>query len=342
MKHLCISRYYSLILILSLLILCGCNSNEDTFDENYIPSEKDIAEVALKAKTNWGMSKDGTKKDMKGFILINEDENTLKYSSSRMPVTIAYKFASNKLCASLICFKKGESLLDVSGILDSYNSLGEYGANTVLTNEKENVLALSYERDSSMVIGFTPFHNIVEKVDGHDCVDLGLNMRWATCNIGAETPESYGEYYAWGETQVKDSYEKENYNFYQLANNSFENIGDSICGTKYDVAMNKWGKSWSIPSSAQLKELTAKCKFVWTTIDGIKGCRIFGESGNYIFLPCSGYKDTLLRGDNVRGYYMSANTYNESKIQYLNTSSNKNAVNNIYRYVGVNVRPVTK
>ena len=139
-------------------------------------------------------------------------------------------------------------------------------------------------------------------------IDLGLpsGTKWACCNVGANKPEGYGEYYAWGETNHKKDYDKSTYSLYNEANQSFKDIGNSISGTQYDVAHVKWGGSWNMPTDEQTKELKNKCKTSWVTLNGTKGVKIIGPNGRSIFLPASGYPEPgraryLERGEN--GYY---------------------------------------
>ena len=80
-------------------------------------------------------------------------------------------------------------------------------------------------------------------INGHEVVDLGLSVNWATCNIGATKPEECGDYFAWGETSPKDVYTEETYLYYNAANNrKVIDIGTEISGTEYDAARKQWGR----------------------------------------------------------------------------------------------------
>lgn len=146
-------------------------------------------------------------------------------------------------------------------------------------------------------------------------VDLGLSVKWACCNVGASTPEGYGGYYAWGETEEKSNYTASTYKYY-LGNldsdshyydsNEFQNIGSNISGTSYDVAHVKWGGSWRMPTRDEIKELRKKCSWQWTEVNGIKGDKVTGPNGNSIFLPAAGYRyGTEVNGRGSYGYYWS-------------------------------------
>ena len=123
----------------------------------------------------------------------------------------------------------------------------------------------------------------------HEAVDLGLpsGTKWAACNVGATKPEEYGGYYAWGETEEKEFYDKSTYKFYQ--DDEYVNIGEDISGTEYDVAHVKWGGNWYMPTWEEFRELINNCKIEWTTFNGVNGEKFTSKiNGNSIFLPAAG------------------------------------------------------
>lgn len=126
-------------------------------------------------------------------------------------------------------------------------------------------------------------------------VDLGLSVKWADRNVGAESVSRYGGYYAWGETEVSESGLWNNYLYRDTTlgddfyHGDYLYIGDDISGTDYDVAHVKWGGKWRMPTVEELSELVEKCIWVWEQDhEGIPGCVITGPNGNSIFLPASG------------------------------------------------------
>lgn len=156
---------------------------------------------------------------------------------------------------------------------------------------------------------------------GHAYVDLGLSVMWATVNIGGKNPEDYGDYYAWGETDIKSSYDKANYKYFVSARNakdadgfpinvpdSYMELGDDISGSKYDVAHTKWGGTWRLPTQMEWQELNRECVWVWTTKFDVFGYKITGPNGNWIFLPAGGFRDGgMARSVTLHGYYWSGN-----------------------------------
>ncbi len=119
--------------------------------------------------------------------------------------------------------------------------------------------------------------------NGHPWVDLGLSVKWATCNIGALFPGNYGDHYAWGETIQKSEY--------TLANSKTtgKNLGDISGNPQYDVARKAWKGKWRMPTSDEFRELDKKCTWQWTNINGHDGYKVTGPNKNSIFLPAAVY-----------------------------------------------------
>ena len=175
-------------------------------------------------------------------------------------------------------------------------------------------------------------------INGHGYVDLGLSVKWATCNVGANKPEEYGNYYAWGETRTKSSYDVDNCETWE------EDIGD-IGGTSRDVAHVKWGSSWRMPTLKEFQELIDNCDWEWTTLDGVSGYRVTGKNGNSIFLPAAGWRDgTSLKYAGEFGNFWSS-TPRGGGTQYaydLYFDSGDHDWGWDYRNNGLSVRPVSE
>ena len=175
--------------------------------------------------------------------------------------------------------------------------------------------------------------------NGHEYVDLGLpsGLKWATCNVGASSPEDYGDYFAWGETRSKSSYTESNSVTYG------KNIGDISGDAQYDAARKNWGGSWRMPTKAELQELKNNCSWKWTTQNGVKGYKVTGPNGNSIFLPAAGYRyGSSLNYAGSGGYYWSS-TPRESystDAWYLYFNGSECYMGSNGRYYGRSVRPV--
>ena len=192
-------------------------------------------------------------------------------------------------------------------------------------------------------------------------IDLGLpsGTKWACCNMGASTPESYGSYYAWGETEEKTEFTAGNYSYCSAEDTNgdgkcdrydnvseFQQLGENIAGTNYDVAHIKWGASWTLPSIEQIEELVMNCSREWITQNGVSGYRFQGPNQSTIFLPAASYYvDDLEPHQGFSGYYWSSNPYTERDAHYLNFNSQGcdwRHYHYSYRYFGYTVRPVSR
>ena len=175
-------------------------------------------------------------------------------------------------------------------------------------------------------------------LNGHEYVDLGLSVKWATCNVGANSSEDYGDYFAWGETETKKSYDEENCETF------WEDISD-IKGTDRDVAHVRWGSPWRMPTKAEFDELLKNCDWEWTTLDGMNGYKVTGRNGNSIFLSAAGWRDgTSLYYAGVYGLYWSSTPYGyDSRFAYgLDFGSGYLDWDRGYRNLGISVRPVSE
>ena len=180
----------------------------------------------------------------------------------------------------------------------------------------------------------------------HEYVDLGLSVKWATCNVGASTPEDYGDYYAWGETETKEVYYWKTYlDSPNRDDRSFTKYYNDGGMTKLDpeddVAHVKWKGNWRMPTCAELEELIEKCTWTWN--DSKKGYEVTGPSGNSIFLPAAGYRyDSDLYGSGYYGYYWSSSLDPgvDRVAYYLYFDSGDWCWSYHYRYGGLSVRAV--
>lgn len=180
-------------------------------------------------------------------------------------------------------------------------------------------------------------------------VDLGLSVKWASCNVGANLPEEYGNYFAWGETKPKSSYYESNSTTYNLSFFTLKSRGiidsDGNLTAAYDAATANWGNTWRMPTLDEMKELLDECTWEWTYYKNVKGYRVTGLNGNSIFLPAAGAWDGTSLGIAGSGNYWSARPYSENGEAYgLSFNSDYNFYNwgcgN--RYYGFTVRPVLK
>ena len=177
--------------------------------------------------------------------------------------------------------------------------------------------------------------------DGHEWVDLGLpsGTKWATMNVGATTPEGYGDYFAWGETTTKSSYTSSNYNY---------SSHPTTLPLERDAAYVNWGSSWRMPTYDEIDELinTSYTTWTWTTQNGVNGYKVTSKTnGNSIFLPAAGYRyNSYLNSAGSYGFCWSSslNTDNSSLAYYLRFYSDDVGWYDLYRFNGRTVRPVLR
>ncbi|MBO7134222.1 MAG: hypothetical protein J6W06_08705, partial [Bacteroidales bacterium] len=174
----------------------------------------------------------------------------------------------------------------------------------------------------------------------HNYVDLGLpsGTIWATANLGATTPEGFGNYYAWGETSQKDFYDYTDNYYYSYSDNP-----DTLPASA-DAATANWGNGWRMPTKEELQELVDNCEATWIDVDGLRGMQFTASNGNSIFLPASGhYGEYYYNYDYGKGYYLSStlgeDPMNSSSIKISSSGSN---ILDIVRYEGYSVRAVCK
>lgn len=176
----------------------------------------------------------------------------------------------------------------------------------------------------------------------HGYVDLGLSVKWATCNVGASSPEESGTYFAWGETETKTTdYTESNY---ALLESVILWSGDDASGVIYtferynqddkkdnlesndDVAHAKWGGNWRMPTKDECQELIDNCTCTWDTINGVYGFRVTsnktGYEGRSIFLPAIG------KGEVVQLYSATKDNKNE-ELAYVIAGKRDNATSTL-------------
>ena len=176
-------------------------------------------------------------------------------------------------------------------------------------------------------------------INGHEWVDLGLSVKWATCNVGATSPSDYGDYFAWGEISTKSSYTENNSKTYK------KHMGDIAGNSQYDAARANWGSTWRMPTKKEFQELKDQCIWTWTSQGGHSGYRVTSKTnGNSIFLPAAGgrFRESLFNVGSY-GYYWSASPYTNSDGNGLYFyQSYVDPQFNDYRFFGFSVRPVSE
>ena len=199
-------------------------------------------------------------------------------------------------------------------------------------------------------------------LNGHNYVDLGLpsGTLWATCNVGADTPEGYGDYFAWGETTPKTIYYWSTYKYCKYFSDSDDHPLTKYCNQSYygyngftdnltvlqstdDAATANWGSGWCMPTEVQWRELYQNTTNTWTTLNGVNGRLFTAFNGNTLFLPAAGYRwDVDLYVAGSRGYYWLSTlfTNNSYRAWRFYFDSDDYYVSDDIRDGGRSVRPV--
>ena len=194
-------------------------------------------------------------------------------------------------------------------------------------------------------------------IDGHEYVDLGLpsGTLWATCNVGAEKPEEYGDYFAWGETTPKEGYGEGSYKWCgaeyltvtKYCTDSRQGTVDNKIELLFedDAATANWGSGWYMPSLDQIKELyDSNCTTTkWTTMNWVRGWLITSKkNGNTLFLPTAGYRYYGKLSDSGCGGYWSRSLSTDTSYGAYRLDLNTDGIKYVYdnRWIGFSVRPV--
>lgn len=193
---------------------------------------------------------------------------------------------------------------------------------TISSTTRSNDISITFDVDNAddyIVKPYTVADGIYFYGEEYDdkWVDLGLSVLWAKYNVGANSPEEYGGYYAWGETEEKESYTFENYMYakdiIQGENgiyHIYQDIGEDISGTIYDVASIKWGDGARMPNYHNITELCNYCDYELGEVNGIAGYYIIGPNKNRIFLPYTGLRcDDNLEDAGLVGVFRSSTKY---------------------------------
>jgi hypothetical protein len=168
--------------------------------------------------------------------------------------------------------------------------------------------------------------------NGHEWVDLGLSVKWATCNVGAASPTEVGGKYVFGGLKEKETPKiiSDDLAEYTVSWNG-------IASSEFDVAHAQWGTHWRLPTVSEFSELIDKCSISITTIGGVDGVKIIGPNGNSIFLPVTSGTKAFYWSDSV---YDSIEDIDAAYSLEFDTSAGKIKMNGRNMVKWCCVRPV--
>ena len=189
--------------------------------------------------------------------------------------------------------------------------------------------------------------------ESFEYVDMGLSVRWGTCNVGAATPEEYGYYFAWGEVETKDYYELNNYRWtasvsgmiLKYCTNSFMGNVDNKTQLEPedDAARVICEDRWRIPTEYEFNELINNCSITWTSSNGVYGLEfVSNKNGNSIFIPAAGYYYDVEKDASSFGYYWTStlDINDSTKAKQFAFNEDGHNLSSSTRYFGQTIRPV--
>ena len=313
---------------------------------------------------NWGESQSEIKAMQRNLVINVENDTLLRFANNSKTLFIDYFFKSNNLVSVSMTQANIANVKDVMNKwTDGYTEVSSNENDFVSVSQDKSTLAygktvagtkfnyatvawsaiVSSDDDNDDEYDFTPSGS----VDGYDYVDLGIGIGWATANVGAKTPGDSGGYYMWAETVEHSNYNWWYYSLYTgstsgyLDPDAFRTPYTDISGTSYDVARNKMGNHWRMPTRAELSSLANQCEFTKGTYDNVEGFIVTGPSRKSIFLPNAGCKYK----DGYRWNYpwlLSSYTYGKQDAYGLKLNKAGDvSIDHGYKYYGYTVRGVT-
>ena len=289
--------------------------------------------------------------------LINQEQIfSASKNTTVKPEKIEYVNTVNN---NIYIFKTNESYVlspaddQLSPVIGEFDEITDDGTMPPCLQDWLNVYSseIKYFQDNEeqLLIEYAT-EKMLENSDGNifgagsiELVDLGLSVKWATTNLGADKPESIGNFYAWGELEPKTSYTVTNYKYYDSSTKKYINIGKNISkNINYDPAY-KLDINLCIPTETQFKELIDKCTWTKKTINNVIGYEVKGPNGKTIFIPCSGCKSEsseITYKDHI--FLMSSNSYANTDYQFNSLRFCDNPQLYLtYKRTGIPIRPVS-
>ena len=266
-------------------------------------------------------------------IDIEEDED----DAFKFPTTISSEM--QKLVVWMMQPKRKARPQNVDEIISKKNK-SHFCTQKDKYDEEETIISKRFSIDSeeTILVGCdTPKYAV-----GH-AVDLGLSVLWADCNVGETTESPFGELYAWGDPfELKTSQNVKDYLDYRSV--VTQDTPQDISRTQYDVAMQKWGDKWRMPSREHWKELITRCQWARFKEGNTDGYRIWGPNGNMIFLPFTGFWFGNQISDKDAGYYWTSEMANDKECAHYYYFCKKYINDTVgtrkYFYAGMAVRPI--
>ena len=327
--------------IASLLLLSSCQKGDSILPDQNHNQEQDKEQgseiTSFSIETVEALSIRSSSAVLYGQIkpsaLLKGSEIGLVIStSSTLSIVSGEKYISSQIDGY------GKFKVDVSGLAASTTYY--YMAYLIIGNKNKvgEIKAFTTKKDPLKVI---------------KAVDMGLSVKWANANIGAESTEDYGDYFAWGETEIKTDY---SWQTYKWCNGSMSTINKYCTNANYgtvdnkvvlepedDIAHIELGGNWRIPTEKEWTELLEECTWEWTTQKGVDGYTVTSKkNGAQIFLPEASFWSSFRYS--TGGYYWSSSLFLGISCAAYCVSFKISEIKGMYtfRYYGYSIRPVMK
>lgn len=305
------------------------NGAEGTYFKAVVLEGVNLAEDNIYSRpgyvfVGWNTEPDGSGSRYTTFVSPNGDMDL--YAEWEKLITISYNSngGSGEVAAQEMQPSKGGKL--------SENKFNRKGYLFVGWNTKANGSGTTYTEteqvkfDSNTTL-YAQWKEVGE-YNGYEYVDLGLSVKWAKCNVGANAPTEAGSYFAWGELYTKSTYASDNYSVA---------TSPTVLPQHLDAANYTMKGNWRMPTKAEFQELIDNCTMTKLSY----GVKFTAKNGNYIILPFVGYKDSWSNPGKSYGYYWTSDIYpSTSSKAYAVVMGRNEFYSTIYRYLGLSIRPV--
>ena len=358
-------RYVGKTVIGSNTIYSDVVVQEQYADETIVLSFTTAHEnVPLELCKDWGMSRSEVISFANAYEIIDDAEDVVAFSatSHSRDTLMMYLFDSDSLYCTTILVSSGVDSHDqlAASLLEGYFFMETQNDVDVFMNETQTTVAVSKIDDAELAISWVAVPQTVVDttvpytgvIAGHEYVDLGLSVKWATCNIGADVPAEIGYYFQNGETHPETSgqFNWGSYDYWTDLNgngwvepNEIGILIPDISGTQYDAARVMWTETWRMPTNNEIQELINNCQFE-SVVEGGHNCfRVTGPNGQSILLPASGYKSSSGSVSGAsRAYIWSSTRHPLYEDEAYNGVIQSNAsMNNMTNCTGLVIRPVS-
>lgn len=321
--------------------------------------------VPIELCTNWGMSRSEVISFGNAYEIIDNAEDVVAFAatSHSRDTLMMYLFDSDSLYCTTILVSSGVGGYDqlAENLLEGYYFMETQNEIDVFMNETQTTVAVSKIDNAELAISWVALPQTVVDttvtytgvIAGHEYVDLGLSVKWATCNIGADVPDEIGYYFQNGETHPENSghFNWGSYDYWSdLNGNGFVDpdteidfLLPDISGTEYDAATVMWTETWRMPTSNEIQEMINNCQIESVVVSGHDCFRITGPNGQSIILPASGYKksDGSTSGSDKAYIWSSTRHQLYEDEAYNGVIKVNSSVNHMTKCKGLTIRPVS-